>query len=104
MNFVQYMPGRFPRAGSPLSLILAVWSPERLALVLTLLLVFITAGVIVLSLQSFDKGIRNGKMPSKARSRLVGLVMGWCLAAVILAGAAWYFDEFLFERVGRLGF
>ena len=93
-------PGLVPAAGAAL----AAWSPERLALILTLALALITIGVIVLSLQAFDKGIRNEKMPSKVRSQLYGRVMGWFLLAGLIAGAIWYFDEFLFERVSRVSF
>jgi hypothetical protein len=56
--------------------LLAVWSPERLALILTLALALLTAGVVVLCLQAFDKGVRDGRMPSRVRGQFYGRVIG----------------------------
>ena len=41
--------------------LLAVWSPERLALILTLVLVLLTAGVVVLCLQRGERGGESGE-------------------------------------------
>jgi hypothetical protein len=82
--------------------LLAVWSPERLALVLTLVLALLTAGVVVLCPQAFDKGIRDGRMPSKARGQFYGRVVGWVCVVLVLGGAVWYFDEALFDRLGQI--
>lgn len=81
---------------------LAVWSPERLALILTLALVLLTVAVVVLCLHAFDTGIRNGKMPSKVRGQFYGRVIGWVCVALALGGAVWYFDEVLFDRLGQI--
>ena len=81
---------------------LAVWSPERLALILSLVLVLLTVAVIVLCLQAFDKGIRIGRMPSKVRGQFYGRVIGWFCVALVLGGVVWYFDEALFDRLGQI--
>ena len=58
--------------------------------------------MFVLCLQAFDKGVRNGKMPSRLRGQFYGRVFAWLGLAVILGVAVWYFDEALFDRLSQM--
>ena len=92
---------RMNQPSFPFSLqsLLAVWSPERLALIITVALIVLTAGVIVLCLGAFDRAIHGGRMPSKAKGQFYGRVIGWLCLAVVIVGVVWYFNEALFEKL-----
>lgn len=81
---------------------LAVWSPERLALIITVVMLLMTVGVIVLCLAAFDRAIQGGRMPSKARGQFYGRVIGWICLMLVIVGIAWYFDTALFEKISQI--
>jgi hypothetical protein len=80
----------------------AAWTPESVGWGGTVVMVLFTVIVYVMSIRSFENKLREGKMPSKERSRLYSRVLGWLVLAIIAASLIWYFNEPISERLPRL--
>lgn len=78
---------------------LAALTPDLLSLVISLVLLFLVVAWVLLTFQAFDRAIRQGLMPSKARSSFYWRVLVAIGFAIVVAVPVWIFNEYLFLKL-----